>query len=116
MKQLGKPARRETVVGQSKIIQHASLGSTARLIKRGILSRKWEREHDDLSGAGAEPRKEPERRKGRMWCQRVESSIAEASASGIPNRMIEIEGEAALRARRCAQESRECARCAREKG
>ena len=34
MKQLGKSARRGTAVDQSKIIQHTSQGSTARLIKR----------------------------------------------------------------------------------
>jgi hypothetical protein len=44
-----------------------------------------------------------------MCCQRDESPIAQALASGIPNRVMERQDEgcrAALRASRCAQESR----------
>ena len=67
----------------------------------------------------AAPRKEPARTGVRMWCQSVLRPIVSAKASGTPKRVIEMEGEpdgAALRARRSAQESRQCARCARERG
>ena len=55
----------------------------------------------------------------RMWRQSACRPIASAKASGIPKRVIETEGEvdaAALRARRSVQESRQCARRARESG